>query len=281
VEGEFMQVRWALCFFVCVQLAWAQIDPQKVSIDLGWVAAVQQDRGWLITDAPAAPAMYKSKRTLQVGDVLLSIDGHDISELGPLAVARLLEDVPFRTVPMILERSGNTVEVQVFGEGVVTDGTIKSTRSYSPDELQKRDDAAPRFSMIDLQGWQHTAALYRGKWVLLNVWGTWCSGCLDEIPALNYLSTNYSARVIVIGVDINDEAETLQRFLAQHPLSYPVLLAGTFDDSFARSYNVHLAPTNVVIAPEGKITFVGRGTMSLKGAVETIARGQRTASLRP
>jgi thiol-disulfide isomerase/thioredoxin len=135
--------------------------------------------------------------------------------------------------------------------------------------------------MIDVQGRQHTAALYRGEWVLLNVWGTWCSGCLDELPALNYLSTNYSARLIVLSVDINDEPETLQRFLTQHPLSYSVLLGGTFDDSFARSYNVNLAPTNVVIAPDGKIAFVGRGNMSLKGAVETIARGQRSASVRP
>ena len=171
--------------------------------------------------------------------------------------------------------------MQVFGEGVGTDGTIKTAPSYSPDELQKRDDAAPRFSMIDVQGGQHTASLYRGNWVLLNVWGTWCSGCQDELPALNYLSTKYSARLIVLSVDINDEPETLRRFLAQHPLSYPVLLGGTFDDSFARSYNVHLAPTNVVIAPGGKIAFVGRGNMSLKGAVETIARGQRNASVRP
>ena len=279
-----MEFRCVLSFLLCACLAWAQVaieGEKKVSIDLGWIGAVQQERGWLVTDAPAAPPMYKSKRTLQIGDLLLSIDGHDISKLGPLAVARMLEDVPFRTVPIILERSGKPVEMQVFGEGVVTDGTPKSTRSYSPDELQKRDDAAPQFSMIDLQWRQHTAALYRGKWVLLNVWGTWCSGCLDEIPVLNYLRTNYSARVIVLGVDINDGPETLQRFLTQHPLSYPVLLGGTFDDSFARSYNVHLAPTNVVISPDAKIRFVGRGNMSLKGAVETIAHGQHGASVRP
>jgi thiol-disulfide isomerase/thioredoxin len=279
-----MQLRWALSFLVFACLGWAQvaIDAEKnVSIDLGWIAAVQQARGWIVTNAPPAAPMNKTKRTLQIGDVLLRIEDHDVSELGPLAVARMLEDVPFRPVPMILERSGKAIEVQVFGEGVVTDGTIKTTPSYSPNELQKRNDAAPRFSLSDLQGQQYTAALYRGKWVLLNVWGTWCSGCIDEIPALNYLSANYHARVIVLGVDINDEPETLQRFLKRYPLSYPVLLAGTFDDSFARSYNVHLAPTNVVIDPEGKITFVGRGNVSLKGAVKTIARGQHTASLRP
>jgi|HubBroStandDraft_6_1064221.scaffolds.fasta_scaffold483028_1 hypothetical protein len=45
--------------------------------------------------------------------------------------------------------------------------------------------------------------------------------------------------------------------------------------------HVHLAPTNLVVAPDAKIRFVGRGNMSLKGAVEMIARGQHGASVRP
>jgi thiol-disulfide isomerase/thioredoxin len=279
-----MQLLCVLVLLFFAQLGRAQsttYSAETVSIDLGWVAAVQQERGWQVVNAPDPPPTYKGARHLQIGDVLLIIDGHDASRLGPLAVARMLEDVPVRKVPVSLERSGQTIEMQLFGEGVFTDGTIKTTPSYSPQELQKRDDAAPPFSLFDLQGHQYTAALYRGSWVLLTVWGTWCSGCLEEIPALNYLSRKYSARVKVLSVDLNDELDTLQHFLTQHPVSYPVLLGGSFDDSFAHSYNVHLAPTNVIIAPTGNIAFVGRGNMSLKGAVETIARAQRRAGVRP
>jgi len=279
-----MQLRCVLVLLLFAPLVRSQSITHRadtVSIDLGWVAAVQQERGWQVVNAPDPPSTYKGARHLQIGDVLLTIDGYDASGLGPLAVARMFEDVPVRKVPVSLERNGKTGEVQLFGEGVATDGTIETSPSYSPQELQKRDDAAPRFSLFDLQGRRHADALYRGEWVLLTVWGTWCSGCLEEIPALNYLSTNYSASMKVLSVDLNDEAQTLQRFLTQHPVSYPVLLGGSFDDSFARSYNVHLAPTNVVIAPSGNIAFVGRGNMSLKGAVETIAHGQRNAGVRP
>jgi hypothetical protein len=68
-----MQSRWALSFLLCACLAWAQVAidvEKKVAIDLGWIAAVQQERGWIVTNAPAAPPMYKSKRILQMGDVL-------------------------------------------------------------------------------------------------------------------------------------------------------------------------------------------------------------------
>jgi len=113
--------------------------------------------------------------------------------------------VLFRIVPIILERSGKMYSVQAFGEGVVTAGETKSARTHSPDDFQKRGEAAPQFSLTDLQGQQHTVDLYRGTWVLLNVWGaTWCpKGCLDEITALNDLSTNYSTKVTVLSVELS------------------------------------------------------------------------------
>ena len=43
---------------------------------------------------------------------------------------------------------------------------------------------------------------------------------------------------------------------------------------------MHLLPTNLIITPDGEIAFVGRGDMSLKGAVRTILRGQRKATVR-
>jgi peroxiredoxin len=246
-----------------------------ITIDLGWVAAVQQSPGWLIIGAPPPPSMAKSKRNLKVGDVLLSIDGHELAQLGPLAVARMLGDVPVRTVPMHLERDGKTYDVQVFGEGVMTDGTTMARPSYSPDELVKRGAPAPDFSLLDLQGQSHNLDSYRGKWILFNFWGTWCGGCMDEIPALNFLSSHYESKLTVVSFAINDTPETLKRFLEQHPLSYPVLLGGTFDDPFARSYNVHSAPRNLIISPDGEVRFVGGGPMSLKLAVQVVANGQR------
>ena len=217
--------------------------------------------------------MSKSKRNLKVGDLLLSIDGHDLADLGPLAVSRMLDDVPFRTVPMQLIRNGETYDLQVFGENIVTDGTIKSGPSYSSNELLRRGTPAPDFSLLDLRGESHTRDSFRGRWILLNFWGTWCAGCMDEIPALNYLSLHYQSKLTVVSVAMNDSPETLKKFLAQQPLSYVVLLGGSFDDSFARAYNVHGAPTNVIIAPNGDVRFVGVGLISLKRAVQTVAAG--------
>ena len=118
-----MQFRCVLLFLICAHLGLAQVSNENINtvgLDLGWIAAAQQERGWLITSAPAPPSTYKGKRSLQTGDVLLSIDGHEVSQLGPLAVARLLEDVLFRMVPIILERSGKIYSSQAFRIGIET-----------------------------------------------------------------------------------------------------------------------------------------------------------------
>ena len=114
-SSELMQFRCVFLFLICAHLGRVQVSNENINtagLDLGWIAAAQQERGWLITSAPAPPSTYEGKRSLQTGYVLLSIDGHEVSKLGPLAVARLLEDVLFRIVPIILERSGKMYSVR-------------------------------------------------------------------------------------------------------------------------------------------------------------------------
>ena len=46
---------------------------------------------------------------------------------------------------------------------------------------------AEGFLLEDIQGNTHRLEDYRGKWVLVNFWATWCPPCLSEIPQLNSL----------------------------------------------------------------------------------------------
>jgi thiol-disulfide isomerase/thioredoxin len=108
--------------------------------------------------------------------------------------------------------------------------------------------------------------------VLLNFWGTWCPGCIDELPALKELGSHYTSKLDEIGIALNDKHETLQKFVRDEQLPYVVLVGGTFDDRTAREYNLDSAPTNVVIDPEGQVRFVG---ISLKAAVEAVLAGQQ------
>jgi peroxiredoxin len=248
-----------------------------VQVDAGWIFAQEEDQGWKVLST--TPLITPSKENeqevppptrrcnLRTGDLILSVDALDLSQLGPLAVAALLGDLPFRTARIEVLRDGGRWALKPFADKVA--GTEKAT-TFTAEQLQKRDAPPPQFSLPDLEGRLHSLSSLRGRWVLLNFWGTWCSGCIDELPALEELGRHYTSKLNVIGIDLNDKRETLQQFVRNEQLPYVVLVGGTFDDQTARAYNVDRAPTNVVIDPEGRVRFVG---LSLKAAVQAVSTG--------
>lgn len=75
----------------------------------------------------------------------------------------------------------------------------------------------------DLDGKPVPAAAFRGKVLVVNVWGTYCVPCLREMPALEalHLALKDDSRIAVIAVAV-DEPPALRKFLARRPVSIPV-----------------------------------------------------------
>jgi thiol-disulfide isomerase/thioredoxin len=67
---------------------------------------------------------------------------------------------------------------------------------------------------------------FQGKPLVLNFWATWCTPCVEEMPLLNaFFLENKAKSWQMIGLAI-DQPSAVRRFLAQHPVEYPVGLAG-------------------------------------------------------
>jgi peroxiredoxin len=85
---------------------------------------------------------------------------------------------------------------------------------------------AADFSLQDLKGKTHRLADYRGKWVLVNYWATWCPPCLDEIPELSSLhNAHHDKDLAVIGIAIDSgSSKNVASFAQAHGISYPVVM---------------------------------------------------------
>jgi thiol-disulfide isomerase/thioredoxin len=123
-----------------------------------------------------------------------------------------------------------------------------------PMAAQKPAKAAPAVSFTDASGARHSLASYKGHYVLLNMWATWCAPCVAELPALTKLKAAVPG-VQVLAVNMDRGQVDAAGFLKSHNAASLGSLRDT-DITLMRSFGAFGLPTTVLIDPKGNI--VGR-----------------------
>jgi thiol-disulfide isomerase/thioredoxin len=115
----------------------------------------------------------------------------------------------------------------------------------------RNPDPAPDFKVKDLDGKDLSLQAYKGKVILLNFWATWCGPCRAEIPSLIELQSKYKDRLQIIGMDVDDEEDTVREVAKEEIINYPVALA-TVPVRLAYG-GIGALPTVFVINTEGGV----------------------------
>lgn len=116
--------------------------------------------------------------------------------------------------------------------------------------------AAPEFSATSLTGTPINFASYRGKIVVLNVWGSWCSPCRGEGQTLKYLDEQYGRQgVAFLGDDIQDTPASALAFLRGDGITYPSVndSNGAVEQRLSLAVPIAATPTTLVIDKTGHI----------------------------
>lgn len=144
--------------------------------------------------------------------------------------------------------------------GVLTVGLVRAPeKDIIPSPLIGK--SAPQFSVPNLFAGQGAVSSeqFRGRWTLVNVWGSWCYACRAEHPTL--LSIKQQAQVPIIGIDWNDDETDARDWLDQ--LGNPYSEVGTdHDGKVAIDWGVYGAPESFLISPSGQVVYKQIGAMT-------------------
>lgn len=131
---------------------------------------------------------------------------------------------------------------------------------------------AADFKVTDTKGKTHSLSGYKGNWVLVNYWATWCPPCLEEIPDLIALHENKKNKLVVIGVAMDyRNAKQVTDFAEGLLVEYPIVL-GT-PEIISQIGPVQGLPTTYLFNPEGKMVAQQVGLIT-RASVESYIAGK-------
>ena len=157
-----------------------------------------------------------------------------------------------------------------------------------------KDPTEPlRFNFPDLNGRlvANSDERFRGKVVLVNITGSWCPNCHDEVPFLVELYRRYRNRGLeIVGLSFEEAAQLknptrLKAFIKRYGVEYPVLLSGEpkeAPEKLAQAVNLNSFPTTFFVGRDGRVRgvtagFPGKasGKFHEEATAEIIARIER------
>ena len=121
------------------------------------------------------------------------------------------------------------------------------------------ENEAPDFTLNDINGNPLTLSSLRGKYVILDFWGSWCGWCIKGIPQMKEYYQKYAGKFEILGIDCNDTEEKWKAAVEKYELPWLHVYTPRGESKVLKQYEIQGFPTKIIVGPDGKIvkTIIG------------------------
>ncbi|MCR4994822.1 MAG: TlpA family protein disulfide reductase [Bacteroidales bacterium] len=199
---------------------------------------------------PAYEALQKQQQT----ETMKFIQTHPSSGVSALNVMGT-EDVEAALAALAPElKTGKFADVVSAFQTIVDQEKAQKEAAKAVADGQ----VAPDFTLKDINGNDFALSSLRGKYVVLDFWGSWCGWCIKGFPQMKEYYQKYAGKFEILGVDCNDTEEKWKAAVEKHQLPWKHVYHPN-GASVTKKYAIQGYPTKIVVDPEGRIakTIVG------------------------
>ena len=181
---------------------------------------------------------------------------------------------PDSDVCAYLAREVSNAEYFYEAEGIISDRVKKGKLGYLIEQRSQIVDAeairqasekniykgavAPDFTLKTSTGDNFTLSDYRGGYVMLDFWGTWCGWCVEGLPNVKEIAHRYKDRLTVVSVDCGDSEEAWKKGIEKYGMDWTQVY-NSRKDAIDSKYAVQGYPGFYLIDPEGVIVMMEFG----------------------
>lgn len=156
-------------------------------------------------------------------------------------------DYNHQNILRMLEQAGRQTSVKMHKK--IIDNILNFIYKLSPGS------DAPPFTLKNKKGELVSLKDFKGKYVYLDFFATWCTPCMQEMKEIADMKKKYGDRVVFVSISTDEVEEDFKKFLEKNPKYDWVFLHFGIDKNIKNKYNIKALPTYYFINQEGKLVL--------------------------
>lgn len=163
-------------------------------------------------------------------------------------------------------RLGGFIAVAAVIVGVIVVGLVAASRQESAPVMIGEGPQVPALSGVDpVSGETVAVADFAGKPLVINMWASWCTGCIAEAPDIRRFTADHP-EIGFLGLAVTDTEGGSRRFVDRYDWTHPSISDPRGE--LASRLNLRGLPTTVFVRADGTIAGEALGEVTYEQLVE-------------